>query len=88
MKKNLTTEEVKYIAKLANLTLTENEVKKFSDQLSEVLDYIEKLKEVETKNVEPTSQATGLENVFREDEEKPSLKIKEGFFRTKSIMSS
>lgn len=85
MKKNLTREETRHIANLANLTLSEDEVRKFSGQLSEVLDYIEKLKEVETKNVEPTSQVTGLENVFREDEIKPPLKIKEGFFRTKAI---
>lgn len=83
--KNLTVEEVKHIAKLANLTLSENEVEKFRGQLSEVLAYVEKLKEVETSSVEPTSQVTGLENVFREDKEKPSLKIKEGFFRTKAI---
>lgn len=86
MKKNLSLEEIRHVANLANLTLSEDEVKKFSGQLSEVLDYIEKLKEVETKNVEPTSQVTGLENVFREDEEKPSLKIKEGFFRTKKVI--
>lgn len=87
MKKNLTIEEIRHVANLANLTLSEDEVRKFSGQLSEVLDYIEKLKEVETKNVEPTSQITGLINLFREDEEKPSLKIKEGFFKTKRAMS-
>ena len=86
MKKNLTIEEIRHVANLANLTLSEDEVKKFGGQLSEVLDYIEKLKEVETKNVEPTSQVTGLENIFREDEEKPSLKLKEGFFKTKKII--
>lgn len=81
----LTTEEVKQVARLANLELTEEEVKKFRTQLSEVLQYVEKLKEVNTEKVESTSQVTGLENVFREDEIKPSLKIKTGFFRTKGI---
>jgi len=70
---NLSREEVRHIAKLARLKLTEEEVEKFQQQLSEVLDYIEVLNELETKDIEPTAQVTGLENVFREDEVTPSL---------------
>lgn len=91
----LTKSQVKHVAKLADLKLTEREVAKFQKQLSEVLDYTAQLDELETKGVEPTSQVTGLENVFREDEPEPSLsqteaisgaKRKEkGFFRTKAI---
>ena len=87
MKKNLTKEEIEHIAKLANLTLSENEVEKIGGQLSEVIQYINHLSEVETEKVEPTSQVTGLKNIFREDEGKPSLNLKEGFFRTKKVMS-
>ncbi len=63
----LTSDDVKHIAKLANLPLTAEELKKFQKQLSSVVDYIDELQEVDTTNVEPTSQTTGLENVFRDD---------------------
>ena len=64
---------VPHVAKLANLTLTNDEIKKFEKQLSSVLDYIKKLEEVDTENVIPTSQTTGLEDVFREDTPVASL---------------
>jgi len=70
---NLSREEVRHIAKLARLKLTEEEVEKFQQQLSEVLNYMRVLNDVETKDIEPTAQVTGLENVFREDEVSPSL---------------
>ena len=60
-------EEVKHIAMLARLGLTEEEKEKFASQLSSILDYVEQLKEVDTGGVEPTAQVTGLENVMRED---------------------
>jgi len=65
-------EEVKHIAKLARLGLTEPEIEKFQKELSSILDYIEKLKEVDIKNVEPTSHTLKIENVFREDVVKKS----------------
>jgi len=65
--------DVKHIAKLANLPLKKGEKKKFEKQLSEILSYVEKLEEIDTENVETTSQVTGLENVTREDEAKSSL---------------
>ena len=64
---NIAQDDVKHIAKLANLTLTEDEVKKFTPQLAKIVDYIGELSEVDTKNVEPTSQTTGLINVTRSD---------------------
>lgn len=76
--------DVTHIAKLANLTLSKGEQDKFEKQLSEILSYVEKLKEVDTKNVETTSQVTGLENVTREDEGKPSLSQEEALSNTKS----
>ncbi|MEA3272168.1 MAG: Asp-tRNA(Asn)/Glu-tRNA(Gln) amidotransferase subunit GatC [Patescibacteria group bacterium] len=64
----LKTQEVEHIAKLARLGLTEDEKKKFQDQISSILGYVEKLQKVDTKNVEPTAQVTGLINAIREDE--------------------
>lgn len=65
--KGLTKEQVKHVASLAKLSLSEKEIKKFQKQLSDILDYVEVLKEVDTTQVEPTSQVTGLENVIRDD---------------------
>lgn len=80
----LTKKEVLHIAKLANLTLTEEEVEVFSRQLSETLNYVERLKELKTENVLPTFQTTGLKNVSRDDEIKPSLSQKEALRNVKS----
>ena len=100
IKKNfkLSEKEVKHVAKLAKLDLTPQEVKKFQEQLSEVLSYMEILKEVKTEKIEPTSQVTSLENVFREDKTKTSLSQKEvlsgvrqsyqGFFKIKRILNN
>lgn len=66
-KKNLTKEDILHIAKLGNLTLNEKEIEMFKKQLSSVIDYINKLQEVDTKNIEPSSQITGLTDVFRDD---------------------
>ena len=64
----LSDSDVKHVAKLANLPLTSEEISRFKSQLSKVLSYVEKLSEVDTEKVEPTSQTTGLENVLRQDE--------------------
>ncbi len=87
---------VPHVAKLANLDLNDDEIAKFEKQLSAVLDYIKKLSEVDTENVEPTSQVTGLENVTREDTVSPSLPQEKilssakskhnGFFVVKGIL--
>lgn len=89
---------VSHIAKLANLPLSKKEKEKFEKQLNAILAYIEKLNEVDTKNVEPTSQVTGLENVLREDRPAPSLPQEEvikntkskhnGMFKVKAILDS
>lgn len=65
---SLTKEEVEKIAILARLGLSEEEKGVFAKQISSVLDYVEKLNEVNTNGVLPTAQVTGLENVLREDE--------------------
>lgn len=84
MKKiDLTIEQVKHIAKLANLPLTEKEIQLFQKQLSHVLDYFKLLQELETQKVSPTSQVTGLENVFRSDAARPSLPVESTLKNTK-----
>lgn len=75
---------VKHVAKLANLPLSEGEEKKFENQLSETLKYIEGLNEVDTKNVNPTDHVTGQENVFRTDTTSPSLSQDEALANTKN----
>lgn len=72
-KVQLTTEEVRHVADLAKLRLSEEDIAKFQKQLTDIVEFVGKLQEVDTNNVEPTSQVTGLENVLREDEVKPSL---------------
>lgn len=64
----ITKKEVEHIAKLARLGLSEAEKEKYSKELSKILDYMDKLNKADTKNVESTTQITGLTNVFRKDE--------------------
>ncbi len=66
-KKTLTIAEVEHVAKLARIELSESEKKKFQQQMATILDYIDKINEVDTEKVEPTWQVTGLENVQRPD---------------------
>ncbi len=63
----ITCEEVEHIAELARTELTEEEKRKFSGELSDVLGYVKQLGEVDTKNIKPVSQVTGLVNVLRDD---------------------
>jgi aspartyl-tRNA(Asn)/glutamyl-tRNA(Gln) amidotransferase subunit C len=67
----LTKNDILHIAKLSNLTLTEQEIKKFTPQLSSVVQYVSSLSEVDTKNTDPTSQTTGLTNITRGDKIDP-----------------
>ena len=65
--------DIKYVAHLARLALTPEEEHKIGAQLGQVLGYIEKLKEIDVSNVEPTAHAFPLVNVTRPDEIRPSL---------------
>jgi aspartyl-tRNA(Asn)/glutamyl-tRNA(Gln) amidotransferase subunit C len=75
---------VSHVAKLANLTLSSSEEKKFEKQLEETIEYVEELNKIDAKNVEPTSQVTGLENITREDVAKPSLSQEDALRNAKS----
>ena len=95
----ITKDEVQHIAKLARLGLAEKEVEKFQKELSSILDYFEKLKEVDVSGVEPTSHSLPVENVMRKDRETEKLKnrktekllelapeTKDGYLKVKSIL--
>jgi aspartyl-tRNA(Asn)/glutamyl-tRNA(Gln) amidotransferase subunit C len=69
----LTVSDVKHIAVLANLTLSAELLSTVPAQLSAIIELVNKLQEVDTTTVAPTSQVTGMTNVFREDEVEPSL---------------
>ena len=63
----LSSQEVEYVAHLARLEITDKEKDKFTTQLNDILLYIDKLKELNTKGVEPMSHAIAVTNAFRED---------------------
>ncbi|GGA47137.1 MULTISPECIES: Asp-tRNA(Asn)/Glu-tRNA(Gln) amidotransferase subunit GatC [Psychrobacillus] len=63
----LTKEEVKHVAHLARLAITEEEAEKFALQLGAITEFAEQLKELDTTNVEPTTHVLPLVNVLRED---------------------
>lgn len=65
-------EEVKQIAYLARLEMSDKEIEKYQKELSGILKYVDQISEVDTKNVEPTAQVTGLSDVWRVDEKHPS----------------
>jgi aspartyl-tRNA(Asn)/glutamyl-tRNA(Gln) amidotransferase subunit C len=89
-------EEVQHIALLARLGLTEADVDRFREQLSNILENFEILQQVDTSNVPPTAQSIALQNIVSEDEVAPSFPPsqilanaprKEGdFFRVRAVL--
>ena len=69
----LSRSEIEHVALLSRLELDEETRERMTEQLGRVLDYIEKLNELDTENVEPMSHPGELKNVFREDEPRGSL---------------
>ena len=63
----ISSREVEYVAHLARLEITDKEKEKFTAQLNDILLYIDKLNELDTKGVEPMSHAIAINNAFRED---------------------
>lgn len=80
--------DVKRLAKLADLELSESEIKELTPQLSEVINFFDELKEVNTDSVEPTSQTTGLTDVLRKDEIDSTriLKLENNYFEVKALL--
>jgi aspartyl-tRNA(Asn)/glutamyl-tRNA(Gln) amidotransferase subunit C len=70
---NLTTDQVKHIAKLSRIELSDSEVEKFRSQLSVILEFINQLNEVDTAQVAPSINTTGITNRMRHDEVEPSF---------------
>jgi aspartyl-tRNA(Asn)/glutamyl-tRNA(Gln) amidotransferase subunit C len=93
----VTETDVEQIAVLARLKLTAAEKVKYQTELSGILGYIDTINEVDTKNVEPTAQVTGLSDVVRKDAKKPSElsreeilsnapSEKDGYIKVKSVL--
>ena len=70
---SLTPDQVRAIARLARLELSDDEVAHLAPQLDAIVGYVEHLREVDTKGVEPLAHALPVQNVFREDEPADSL---------------
>lgn len=66
-------DEVKKIAQLARIEISEDQIEKYRAELSAILDFVGKLSEVKTSDAEPIRQITGLESIFRKDEDRRLL---------------
>ncbi len=98
MARSISRKQVQHIASLAKIKLSEKDIKKYRDQLGSIIRYFDKLNEVDTEGIEPTSQVTDLVNKLRRDEVKDFLlprnalanapDEKDGYFRTRSPMSN
>ncbi len=73
MAKKIDQNQVRKVAKLSRLDLTEDEVEEFTGQLSAILEYVEKMNELDTAGVEPLAHCLPVSNVLREDSAKESL---------------
>lgn len=92
---HLTIDEVRHVAELAKLRLTEAELALYAEQLSAILAYAESLQEVDTSHVPPTPYVLPLYNVMAEDTPTPSLKNEvalnnapdaaDGFFKVRAV---
>lgn len=92
----ITRKEVKHVATLARLKLDHEEISLFTGQMDAILSYVDKLSELNTDNIIPTSHAVPMENSFRPDEIRPSIETEnalanapervEGFFRVPQVI--
>ncbi len=80
--------DIKHVARLANLPLTEEELAKFKPQLEKILDYVQQLQQVDTSQVAETSQVANLKNLTRTDEVKVCEQLVEGYIKTKAIFGN
>lgn len=88
--------EVKKVARLSRLALTETEIEEFTRQLSSILEYVEKMNQLNTADVEPLAHCLAVSNCFREDVVKESLGAEKtlsnapqrdnGFFKVPKIL--
>lgn len=95
--KGFSTEDIRHLCGLTTLKLSPLVLKQIHAQLSETLIAVEKLKEINTAQLEETNQVTGLTNVFRSDQPRPSQNqanalsnapaIHQGFFKTQPLFA-
>lgn len=78
----ITQEDVKHIARLSRLYLSDEEITIFGGQLNSILEYVEQLNSLNISSVEPTAHVIPLNNVMRDDTLKPSLPIGEALKNT------
>ncbi len=71
----ITREQVQHVATLARLSLSDDEVATFTGQMGDILAYVEKLNELNTDGIVPTSHAVPMENAFRDDVVRPSIGV-------------
>ena len=94
----LTTEEVRHIARLARLALTDDEVERYREQLSGILDHFQVLNDIDISDVPPTAQSLDQVNVTRPDEVRDSLptedvlrnapRAEDGYLRVRAVLES
>ena len=77
MAEALTLEQVRHVARLSRLAISEEEVRQYAGQLSAILDYISQLNELKLEGVEPMAHAMDMVNVLRADEAKPGLTVEQ-----------
>ena len=84
----VTKKDLADVAVLSRLSIAEGETEKYLGQLDAFLQYVENLEGVDTENVQPTTYALPMQNVFREDEIKPSLEREadDGYFKVPKIL--
>ncbi len=92
----LTTDEVRHIARLARVALSDSEIERFRGELWSILDHCQVLSEIDTTDVQPTAQSFDLVNVERADEPAPSEataavlanapRREDGFFRVRAVL--
>lgn len=92
----LTREQVEHIAELAKLALTDEEIERYRQQLSAILEYAQRLQELDTEAIPPTASVLALQNVMRPDEVRPSMPreevlanapdVQDGQFRVKAVL--
>jgi len=75
--KEITRKDVEYVSDLARIRLTEEETQDMVHQLTRIIQYMDKLNELDTENVEPTAHILPIQNVMRKDEVRPSLPVEE-----------
>lgn len=81
--------DVLHIAKLSNLELNDDEIEKFSQDLSKIVSFVEKLNEVDTADVLPTEQNLKLKNILRDDVvNSTNMLTNKDYFKVKAILTN